>query len=261
MSFSHLHFEVEEHGIVLITINRPEKRNALNQATIAELDVAFARVESDRALRGLILTGAGDKAFIAGADIKELAETSAAEAESLSVKGQNVFRRLETMRKPSVAAINGYALGGGLELAMCCTVRIASKDAVLGQPEVKLGIPPGYGATQRLPRLVGRGRALDMLLSAEPVSAEEAHRSGLVNYVVEKSELIPFSRTWLSRVLANGPLALGLTMQAVDAGLDSGIDAGLRFEAMAFGLAAASDDRAEGTRAFLEKRAPVFKGR
>jgi enoyl-CoA hydratase len=261
MSLSHIRFEADSHGVALVTIDRPEKRNALNQATIAELDEAFARVENDGAMRGLILTGAGDKAFIAGADIRELAETSAAEAELLSGKGQNVFRRLETMRKPSVAAINGHALGGGLELAMCCTVRIAAHDAKLGQPEVKLGVLAGYGGTQRLPRLVGRGRALDMLLSGEPVSAAEAHRMGLVNHVVEKGELIPFSRAWLAKVLANGPLAVGLTMQAVDAGLDMGIDAGLRFEAMAFGLAAASGDRAEGTRAFLEKRAPVFTGK
>jgi enoyl-CoA hydratase len=261
MSFSHILFEADSHGVALVTVNRPEKRNALNQATIAELDEAFERIEDDRAIRALILTGAGEKAFIAGADIRELAETSAAEAESLSVKGQLVFRRLETMRKPSVAAINGYALGGGLELAMCCTVRIASSDAVLGQPEVKLGVPPGYGATQRLPRLIGRGRALDMLLSAEPINAAEAHRIGLVNHVVQKDELLSFSGAWLAKVLANGPLALGLTMHAVDTGLDYGIDAGLRFEAMAFGLAAASADRTEGTRAFLEKRAPVFTGK
>ncbi len=254
-------FEQDEHGIALITINRPEKRNALNQATIGELDRAFVRAEQDPAVRGIMLTGAGAKAFIAGADIQELAELSPAQAESLSRRGQNVLRRLETMRKPSVAAINGYALGGGLELAMCCTVRMASHNAVMGQPEVKLGILAGYGGTQRLPRLVGRGRALEMLLSAEPVSAAEAHRIGLVNHVVEQGELIAFSRAWLRKVLANGPLASGLTMQAVDVGLDCGMDAGLRFEAMAFGLAAASSDRMEGARAFLEKRAPAFTGK
>jgi enoyl-CoA hydratase len=261
MSFSRILFEVDEHGIVLITINRPEKLNALNHEIIRELDGAFQTVGSDSSLRGLILTGAGPKAFIAGADIQEINGAPPIDAERLSGFGQDVFRRLETMRKPSVAAINGYALGGGLELAMCCTIRIAVPQAKLGQPEVKLGIVPGYGATQRLPRLVGRGRALDLLLSAEPISAEEAHRIGLVNRIVPPEDLISHSRAWLSKVLANGPLAIGLTMQAVDTGLDAGLSAGLKFEAMAFGLAASSQDCAEGTRAFLEKRQPVFTGK
>ena len=261
MSFNHILFESDERGIASIAVNRPEKRNALNQETVKELGAAFAKVEADPGLRALILTGAGDKAFIAGADIRELAGTSAAEAETLSIRGQNVFRKLETMRKPSVAAINGWALGGGLELAMCCTIRVATPDAMLGQPEVKLGIPPGYGGTQRLPRLVGRGLALEMLLSGEPITAAEALRIGLVNKVVAKTELIAAAKEWLHKVLGNGPLALGLTMQAVDTGLDYGLEAGLRFEAMAFGLAAASEDREEGTRAFLEKRAASFTGR
>ncbi len=207
------------------------------------------------------MTGAGEKAFVAGADIGELASVDAIEAERLSRRGQEIFRALETMRKPSVAAINGFALGGGLELAMCCTIRIASPNAKLGQPEVKLGIVPGYGATQRLPRLVGRGRALELLLSGEPIDAAEAHRIGLVNAIVPQSELIATAKQWARKVIANGPLAVALTMESVDAGLDGGLQAGLRFESMAFGLTAASEDRREGTSAFLEKRKAVFTGK
>jgi enoyl-CoA hydratase len=215
----------------------------------------------DTSVKALILTGAGEKAFVAGADIAELAKVDAIEAERLSRRGQEIFRALETLRKPSVAAVNGYALGGGLELAMCCTIRIASPNAKLGQPEVKLGIVPGYGATQRLPRLVGCGRALELLLSGEPIDAAEAYRIGLVNALAPQEELIPTAKQWARKVVANGPLAVALTMESVDTGLDGGLQAGLRFESMAFGLTAASDDRREGTTAFLEKRKAVFTGR
>jgi enoyl-CoA hydratase len=261
MSFSRILFEADERGIALVTVNRPEKLNALDQRTIAELNDAFESVENSRHLRGLIVTGAPGKAFVAGADIKELSGLAPAEAEQLSRLGQEIFRRLEVMRKPSVAAINGFALGGGMELAMCCTIRVAVPEAKLGQPEVKLGIVPGYGATQRLPRLVGRGRALDLMLTGEPIGAEEAHRIGLVNHIVTPENLIGFSRAWLEKVFANGPLAVGLTLHAVDVGLDVGLDAGLKLEAVSFGLSAASKDCAEGTRAFLEKRKPVFTGK
>jgi enoyl-CoA hydratase len=260
MSFSRILFEADQRGIALITVNRPEKLNALDRKTIGELNDAFESVETSRHLKGLILTGADGKAFIAGADIQEIAAQSPVDAEAMSRLGQEVFRRLEVMRKPSVAAVNGYALGGGLELAMCCTIRVAVSEAKLGQPEVKLGILPGYGATQRLPRLVGRGRALDLLLTGEPITAEEAHRIGLVNHVVPAGNLIAFSRAWLERVFVNGPLAVGLTMHAVDTGLDQGLDAGLKLEAMSFGVVSATKDCAEGTRAFLEKRKPVFTG-
>jgi enoyl-CoA hydratase len=212
-------------------------------------------------IKALILTGEGEKAFAAGADIAELSELDPAESEQLSRHGQEIFRNLETMRKPSVAAINGFALGGGLELAMCCTIRIASENAKLGQPEVKLGIVPGYGATQRLPRLIGRGRALDMLLTGDSVDAAEAHRLGLVNAVTPQHKLIEAAKDWAWRVTVNGPLAVALTMESVDCGFDAGLTAGLRFESMAFGLTAASEDRREGARAFLEKRKAVFKGR
>jgi enoyl-CoA hydratase len=261
MSFQFLSFEPDPDGLALVTINRPEKLNALNQAVISELGEAFRMAREDSSVKALILTGAGEKAFVAGADIGELAKVDAIEAERLSRRGQEIFRELETLRKPTVAAVNGYALGGGLELAMCCTIRIASPNAKLGQPEVKLGIVPGYGATQRLPRLVGRGRALELLLTGEPIDAAEAHRIGLVNALAPQDELIATAKQWASKVIANGPLAVALTMESVDAGLDGGLQAGLRFEAMAFGLTAASNDRREGTAAFLEKRKAVFTGR
>ncbi len=261
MSFQFLSFEPDADGLALITVNRPAKLNALNQTVISELGEAFRMVREDASIKAVILTGAGEKAFIAGADIGEMASFDAMEAERISSRGQQIFRSLETLRKPSVAAINGYALGGGLELAMCCTIRMASPNAKLGQPEVKLGIVPGYGATQRLPRLVGRGRALELLLSGEPVDAAEAHRIGLVNAIAPQDQLISAAKLWAMKVIANGPLAVGLTMECVDAGLDGGLDAGLRFESMAFGLTAASDDRREGTSAFLEKRKAVFTGR
>src|SRR2546423_3231581 len=210
MPFSQILFDVDAAGIALIRINRPTKLNALNRAVLEELESAFDRVATDANARAAIITGAGDKAFVAGADIQELAALTAIEAEALSRRGQTIFRRLETLRKPSVAALNGFALGGGLELAMCCTIRVAAPGAKLGQPEVKLGIIPGYGGTQRLPRIVGRGRALEMLLSGEPVDAAEAYRIGLVNYVTPFDGLLPFSREWLGKVLANGPLAVAL---------------------------------------------------
>jgi enoyl-CoA hydratase len=261
MPFQYIQFDTVESGIALITINRPEKRNALSCGVVEELDQAADAVAKDSAIRAAILTGAGEKAFVAGADINELAALSAVEARNYALRGQQVFRKLETLGKPVVAAVNGYALGGGLELAMACTVRFASENASLGQPEVKLGIIPGYGGTQRLPRLVGRGRALELLLSGEAVTAAEAWRIGLVNAVTPQAELLNYSRAWLAKALANAPLALGLVLEAVDVGLNSSLDDGLRFEAAAFGVSAATEDRREGTRAFLEKRRAVFAGK
>lgn len=261
MPYSHILFETDDHGIALITVNRPDKLNALSGALVAELKDAFERVAGEASVRAAIVTGSGEKAFVAGADIKELALLSPIEAREYALRGQQAFRLLETLPKPTVAAINGFALGGGLELAMASSVRFASENARLGQPEVKLGIIPGYGGTQRLPRLVGRGRALEMLLSGEPVTAAEAHRIGLVNAVVPQSELLSYSRSWLRKAMANAPVALGLVLESVDVGLEVGLDAGLRFEAAAFGVSAATDDRREGTRAFLEKRSPAFAGK
>jgi len=261
MSYKNVVFERSDDGIALVTVNRPAKLNALNAETIGELDHAFATIESDSATRAMILTGSGEKAFVAGADINELAAADSIAAQQLSLKGQRTLRRLELMGKPSIAAVNGFALGGGLELAMACTLRVASDNARLGQPEVKLGIIAGYGGTQRLPQLVGRGRALELLLTGDTIDAQEAHRIGLVNHVVPQPELVPFCTQLLNKMLVNGPLALSLTMQAVDVGLNSGLEEGLRFEATAFGVAAATDDRREGTRAFLEKRKASFTGR
>src|ERR1019366_8452114 len=261
MPYSNIRFEVGDFGLALLTVNRPEKLNALNAETVLELRDAVARAATDAEVRALIVTGAGEKAFVAGADINQLAALTPIEAQAYAERGQRVFREIEMLAKPTLAAINGYALGGGLELAMSCAVRVASENARLGQPEVKLGVLPGYGGTQRLPRLVGRGRALEMLLSGEPVTAAEAYRIGLVNHVVPQAELLEFSRQWLRKVLANAPLALGLTLQAVDVGLEAGLEQGLRFEAAAFGLTTATEDKREGTRAFLEKRPAAFAGK
>ena len=261
MQYEHVLFEADTAGIALVTINRPDKLNALSAAVIAELRDAFEHIGNDPAIRAAIVTGAGEKAFVAGADIKELAGYSPVEMRAAARRGQETFRLLETSSKPSVAAINGFALGGGLELAMACTVRFASNNARMGQPEVKLGLIPGYGGSQRLPRLVGRGRALELLLAGDPVVAAEAHRIGLVNAVVPQAELLNYSRAWLGKVLANAPVAVALAMETVDVGLDAGLEEGLKLEAVSFGLCAATEDCREGTRAFLEKRKPAFAGK
>ncbi len=261
MSYANILFEGSDDGIAVLTINRPQKLNALNFASMAELDDAFGKAAESAEIKGLIITGAGEKAFAAGADIAELGSAPPLEMREIARRGQATFRRLETMRKPSLAAINGFALGGGLELAMSCTLRVASSNASMGQPEVKLALTPGYGGTQRLPRLIGRGKALELLLTGEPVDAYEAYRIGLVQHVVPQEELLPFSRSLLSKMLANGPAAVALTMAAVDAGLNCGMDAGLQLESAAFGLAAATEDRREGAAAFLEKRKPNFIGK
>src|SRR5579872_6438127 len=212
MSYSNIRLETGVDGIATVTVNRPEKLNALDRETMGELADAFTRVREDAAIRALIVTGAGEKAFVAGADVNELAVLSPIEAHALALRGQAIFRALETTPKPTVAAVNGFALGGGLELAMSCAIRVAAPNAKFGQPEVKLGIVPGYGGTQRLPRLVGRGRALDMLLSGEMIDSTEAYRIGLVNYITPQDELLPFCRAWLHKTLANGPQAIALTM-------------------------------------------------
>jgi enoyl-CoA hydratase len=261
MSYSHILFERTDDAIALLTINRPQKLNALNRAVIEELDQAFREVAESPGIKGLIITGAGEKAFIAGADISEFSATAPVEMRQLSARGQAVFRRLETMGKPSIAAVNGFALGGGLELAMSCTLRIASPNAKLGQPEVKLGLIPGYGGTQRLPRMIGRGKALELLLTGEPVDAAEALRIGLVNQIAPQDELLVQCRALLKKIFENAPLAVALSMEMVDAGLNCSLEEGLRAESLAFGLAAATQDRSEGAAAFLEKRKPVFTGK
>ena len=246
--------------IATITVNRPDKLNALSDATIAALGEAIDRARADDAVGGVILTGAG-RAFVAGADISELAGQTPIEGRDRALRGQAVFRRFETSPKPTIAAVNGFALGGGCELAMSCHIRLASQQARFGQPEVKLGIGPGYGGSQRLPRLVGKGRALQLLLTGEMIDAAEAYRIGLVNRVVPAAELIEAATATLKQMLANGPLALAACIEAVDRGLESSLEDGLLLEAVQFGVLSGTDDMREGTQAFLAKRAAAFTGR
>jgi len=248
------------NGLARVTIDRPDKLNALNATVIAELGDAVTRIETDAAVRGVILTGSGSKAFVAGADIAELAAQTPMQGQARSALGQQVFRRLERCGKPVIAAVNGFALGGGCELAMACHIRIAAEHAKFGQPEVKLGIGPGYGGTARLPRLVGKGRALELLLTGGMIDAAEAYRIGLVNRVVRADQLLAESETLLRTILDNGPLAIRTCLEVVYAGLDTTLEQALSLEANHFGLLSATDDMREGTKAFLEKRKPAFKG-
>ncbi|HET8625387.1 MAG TPA: enoyl-CoA hydratase-related protein [Gemmatimonadales bacterium] len=248
-------------GIGRITINRPEKLNALNATVVSELEQAVALIESDPAIRGVILTGAGGKAFVAGADITELASQGPLDGKDRALAGQRMMRRLERCGKPVVAAVNGFALGGGCELAMACHLRLASDTARFGQPEVKLGIGPGYGGTVRLPRLVGKGRALELLLTGAMIDAQEAWRIGLVNRVVPAEQLLAESESVLGTILDQGPLAVRSVLECVETGYDLGVDEALLLEANHFGLLSATADMREGTAAFLAKRKPVFTGR
>jgi enoyl-CoA hydratase len=260
MAFSTLLYAVSD-GIARITLNRPDKLNALNGVVIAELGDAIGHVEGDPGVRGVILTGAGPKAFVAGADVTEIAEQGATEGKARALTGQLVFRRLERCGKPVIAAVNGFALGGGCELAMACHLRVASESAKFGQPEVKLGIGPGYGGTVRLPRLVGKGRALELLLTGQMIDAQEAWRIGLVNRVVPADRLLDEAEQLLRTILENGPLAIRACLEAVDAGMEMSLDQALLLEANHFGLLSGTGDMREGTRAFLEKRKPVFQGK
>jgi enoyl-CoA hydratase/carnithine racemase len=248
-------------GVAYVTLNRPKVLNALNTPTWADLRTAFEDARDDAAVRGVILTGAGDKAFIAGADISELAHASAIDAERASRLGQGVLDLVENLGKPVVAAINGFALGGGCETAMACTIRIAVEHAKFGQPEVKLGLLPGGGGTQRLPRLVGKGRALQLVLSGGMIGAQEAWRIGLVNEVVPAADLIPRAEAILKEIAANAPIAVKYALDAINKGMETSQSEGLLLEASYFGLCAATDDKKEGTSAFLEKRVPQFHGR
>jgi enoyl-CoA hydratase/carnithine racemase len=251
----------EKRGaIAYVTVNRPKVLNALNTPTWTDLKAVFERVRDDSTVRGVILTGAGNRAFIAGADIGELAHATAIEAEKASRFGQAVLDLIENLGKPVVAAINGFALGGGCETAMACTIRIAVETAKFGQPEVALGLVPGGGGTQRLPRLVGKSRALQLILSAEMIDAQEALRIGLVSEIVPAADLITRAEAVLSKIAANAPLAVQFALAAVNSGLETSQREGLSLEASYFGLCAATEDKAEGTAAFLAKRAPRFCG-
>ena len=248
-------------AIAIVTVNRPKVLNALNTPTWADLRRAFEHARDDAAVRGVILTGAGDKAFIAGADISELAHVTAVEAERSSRFGQEVLDLIENLGKPVIAAVNGFALGGGCETAMACTMRIAVEAAKFGQPEVALGLLPGGGGTQRLPRLVGKGRALQIILSGDMISAQEAYRIGLVNEIAPAADLIARAEAILNKIASNAPIAVSYALEATNRGMEASQSEGLRLEASYFGLCAATDDKREGAAAFLEKRAPQFHGR
>ena len=260
MTYETLLFDVRD-GLAFVTINRPDKLNALNDQVMAELADAAERIATEKEIGGAILTGAGPKAFIAGADIGDLSRQGPFDGKARAMRGQAVLRRIETCGKPVLAAVNGFALGGGCELAMACHLRVASENARFGQPEVKLGIAPGYGGTQRLPRLVGKGVALQLILTGEMIDAQEAYRIGLVNRVVPAGDLLAESEKIMRGILAMAPLAVQLCIEAVDQGFEMTLDEGLLFEANHFGLLAATHDMKEGTTAFLEKRPPRFEGR
>src|ERR1700736_3969156 len=254
MVYENLLYEKRD-GIAYITLNRPKVLNALNRKTVEELQQALLDARGDDSVRVIIMTGAGEKSFVAGADIGELAQQTPVSGREFSLFGQSVFHLLETMGKPSICAINGFALGGGCELALACTIRIASKTAKLGQPEVKLGIIPGYGGSQRLARLCGKGVAHGLCLTGEMISAEEALRIGLVNHVYEPAELLPAAEALAKKIIANAPLSVKFTMEAIERGTDMPLAEGQYLETTLFGLLAATEDMREGTRAFLEKRA------
>lgn len=260
MSFENLLID-RDGAVATLTVNRPKVLNALNGATMDELRRAILELKHDAAVRVVILTGAGEKAFIAGADINELAVQSPTSGREHALMGQHVLDLIEHMGKPVIAAINGYALGGGCEIAMACTIRVAAETAKLGQPEINLGLIPGYAGTQRLTRLIGRGRALELLLTGDPVTAAEAQRLGLVNRVVPTADLMKETRTLANQLAAKAPVAVRYILDAVDRGLQMSFGEAEAFEATLFGLVASTDDMHEGTKAFLEKRKPDFKGR
>lgn len=259
MSYETLLYEVGA-GVARVTINRPQKLNALNHKSIQELTACFKRISKAGDVLGVILTGAGGKAFAAGADLNEIAALNPTEARDTALEGQALMNLIENLGKPVIAAVNGFALGGGCELAMACTLRIASDNALFGLPEVKLGITPGYAATQRLPRLIGKGRAIEMILTGEPVSAQEAWRIGLANQVVSLPEVVPAAEKMIQKITSGGPVAIRYALEAVHHGMEMPVANGQRFEASLFGLCCATGDMKEGTRAFLEKRRAQFKG-
>ena len=260
MSYENLLYEKKD-GISYITFNRPKVLNALNRKTVEELHHVLVDARDDASVRVLILTGAGEKAFVAGADINELAQQTPVNGKEFSLFGQGVFHLLETMGKPSICAINGFALGGGCELALCCSIRLANKTAKLGQPEVKLGILPGYGGSQRIARLCGKGAAHELCLTGEMITAEEAQRIGLVNRVYEPADLLPAAEAMAKKIIEKAPLAVKYCMEAIERGVEMPLEEGLFLEATLFGLCCATEDMREGTKAFLEKRAAQFQGR
>lgn len=259
MSSELIQVEVSD-GVAVVTISRPEKLNALNADVMKALDECVASLKDDAGTRCVVLTGAGEKAFVAGADIGELAAKSSLQAEKVAADGQKIFLSIERLGKPVIAAINGFALGGGMELALACTFRTASKNAKLGLPEITLGIIPGYGGTQRLPRLVGRGQALEMILTGGMMDASEAHRIGLVNHVYEPEDLLEETLSIARKLAAQAPISTRFILEAVNRGTDLSLSDGCALEATLFGLIASSSDTKEGLTAFLEKRKAEFTG-
>ncbi len=251
----------KKNRIAYVTIDRPKVLNALNMATMEELRQVFTDLRDDKEIRVVILTGGGEKAFVAGADINELAKNDPVQAKAYTHRGQAVLDLIENLGKPVIACINGFALGGGCEIAMACTMRLASENAKLGQPEVKLGIIPGYGGTQRLPRLVGTGLAMQMVLTGEMISAQEAHRIGLVNEVLPAAQLMTRAEEIAGKIIGMAPLAIQYCMEAVNQGMNMTLQEGLFLEATLFGICCATEDKKEGTTAFLEKRAANFQGK
>ena len=260
MNFENILFEKKD-SIAYITISRPKVLNALNSATMGELRTIFTQLKDDLEVRVVILTGSGEKSFVAGADIGELQKNNPIEAKEYTHRGQAVLDLIENLGKPVIACINGFALGGGCELAMACTMRLATENAKLGQPEVKLGIIPGYGGTQRLPRLVGKGIAAQLLLTGEMISAQEAHRIGLVNEVVPAGQLISRAEAIAQSIVKNAPLAIQYCLEAVNHGMERTLQEGLYLEATLFAVCCATEDTKEGTTAFLEKRSANFAGK
>jgi enoyl-CoA hydratase len=260
MSFDNLLLE-RDGAVALVTINRPKVLNALNSATVDELRRAMLELKADDGARAIVLTGAGEKSFVAGADINELAVQTPTGGREHALRGQHVFDVIENLGKPVIAAINGFALGGGCELAMACTLRIAADTARLGQPEINLGLMPGYAGTQRLPRLVGKGRAMEMILTGAPIGADEAQRIGLVNRVVPAAELMAEARKLAAQLAASAPIAMRYIINAVNKGVEMPFAEACQYEATLFGLVASTEDMHEGTKAFLEKRKATFQGR
>jgi len=260
MDLAHVLYAVDAR-VATITVNRPDKLNALNDAVMADIGQAFARAKSDESVRAVVLTGAGEKAFVAGADIAELAKQTVLGGKEKSLRGQAVLDSIERLGKPVIAAINGYAFGGGLELALACHLRYASTTAKIGLPEVGLAIIPGYGGTQRLPRIVGRGRALELILSGTPIDAATAERWGLVNGTAEPAELLGKVRGVATTFASRGPIALAMALEAVIRGGSVSQEEGLRIECDLFGLVSSSEDMRDGLNAFLEKRKPEYRGR
>ncbi len=259
MSLTHILLE-KKPPVAIVTINRPEKLNALNTATFLELEQAFINIREDNSIRGVLVKGAGDKAFVAGADISEIQKLGMQDGIEFSRLGQRVFRLIETLTKPVIALITGFALGGGCEFTLACHLRLATSQSKFGQPEVNLGLIPGYGGTQRLPRLIGRGRALELLLTGDMINAERAYEIGLVNRIVEADELEEVGQKMLAKILSKGPLAVRNILEVVQRGLEGTLEEGIALESDYFGITCATEDMKEGTSAFLEKRKPNFKG-